>query len=338
MWGETRAATSVVAAIPIVITALVAPACASGSKGGLGVPTSTAQSGSVPTTRGGPVRDLSHLVPQPLPPDLQLVQPQADPLDPAVVAIRRYAQLYLGSNGEVLYLDAETTQPANWAHPTPGPGQQLVQLGGRPTILTPYSPNADQLLYNRIGTVFDDRVPSSRAGGAVLLWTDGTLDYYGVALNTADGERLVESVAAMVRPAAGGTFTLPSPGPSFSLQFSGDPSEQWRSSQSPLVYGFASNILGEIDITITPAKSGFVESFLGPATLAVDGHQGWILASQASFSMKSYTLFWYAKPGEMAILTSDGRASESAMIALADSLQAIDDASWAKLTQRISTS
>ena len=128
--------------------------------------------------------------------------------------------------------------------------------------MTPYSSNADQLLYNRIGTVFDDRVSSSRAGGAVLLWTDGTLDYYGVALNTADGERLVESVAAMVRPAAGGTFTLPSLRPSFSLQFSGDPSEEWRSSQSPLVYGFASNSLGEIDITITPAKFGFVESFL----------------------------------------------------------------------------
>ena len=136
----------------------------------------------------------------------------------------------------------------------------------------------------------------------------------------------------------GGHLTLPSPGPSFSLQFSGDPSEEWRSSQRPLVYGFASNSLGEIDITITPSKSGFVESFLGPATLAVDGHQGWILASQASSAISSYTLFWYAKPREMVILNSDGRASESAMLAFAMSLHALDDASWAKLAQRISTS
>lgn len=281
---------------------------------------------------------LVHLVPQPIPPDLQLVDPQSDPLDPIVLAVHRYAQLYTGSNDSLLYVDAQRSQPDNWAHPAAGPGESLVKLPTGPGILTAYSANADQDLFNRIGTVFNNRVPSPRAGGSILLWTDHTLDYYGVALNIAHGDQLLRATAAKVRTISIDRFNLSSPDPTLTLHFSGDPSQQWRSSQAPLSYGFVGNALGEVDIVIADTQPGFVEGFLGSATVTVDGHPAWLLASQPSFDTKSYTLFWHETPEEMVVVTSDGRVGKSDLFAFANSLRPIGDRSWSHLALQRSTS
>lgn len=327
---------------PVVTIGLVltVAACSSGVRRVSNSTGTTTQSetASIPTLSAPPTTTtLAHLVPQPIPPDLQLVDPQSDPLDPIVLSVQRYAQLYAGPHDSLLYIDAEASQPANWARPTPGPGETLVQLPAGPGILTVDSANADQVLFNRIGTVFDNRVPSPRAGGSILLWTDRTLDYYGVTLNVAHGEQLLRGIAAEIRPARTGTFTLSSPDPTLSLRFSGDPSQQWRSPQVPLNYGFASNAVGEIDITITHTQPGFVEALLGSPTVTINGHSGWLLASQPSLESSSYTLFWHETPEEMVILTSDGHLSMSGLLTFANSLRPTDEPSWANLAKRIST-
>lgn len=324
----------------MVAAAGLAAGCASGSGVGAtssrGTPTastaSTAPSASTAASAAAGTPALVHLLPDPLPTGLQVVAPQANPLDPMVVAIPRFARLFTGPGDSLLYVDAEATDRANWQQPTPGPGETLVHLQAGPGVLTTYSPNADQILYNRIGTVFDDRVPAQRAGGAVLLWTDGTLDYYGVALNIAGADQLLLRVAGSVRPASGVTFALASPSPELTPRFAGDPSGQWRSTRSPLSYGLVTAGLGEIDVTVTTATPGFVEALLGPPAVAVHGHQGWLLASQSAFGMASYTLFWYETRSEVVILSSDGRTTRADLLAFADSLAPVDGASWARLS------
>ena len=265
---------------------------------------------------------------------MQVVDPQAEPLNPIVLARPRFARLFTGPANSLVYVDAEPTEPGNWAHPTPGPGETLVQLRSGPGLLTTYSPNADQLLYNRIGTVFNDRVPVERAGGAVLLWTDGRLDYYGVALNMTRGDHLLMTAAATISRASGISFALASPAPTLTQRFAGDPSQQWRSVQSAIAYGLASSTLGEVDITVTAATPGFVESLLGPAAVPVHGHPGWLLASQTTSTLTSYTLFWHETPAVVLVLTSDGRATQANLLDFANSLAPIGDTSWTKLAQR----
>ena len=223
-------------------------------------------------------------------------------------------------------------------HLVVGPGERLLHLRGGPGVLSAHDANADQVLYNRIGTVFDNRVPTPRISGSILLWTDGVLDYYGAALNLADGDRLLQRAAASIRPGPKATFTLPALDPTLGLRFSGDPSGQWRSSEAAIAYGFTDASFGEIDITVTPAQPGFVEALLGPAAFPVHGRRGWLLRSQTSFNMGSYTLFWFQSPGVMVVLTSDGRVSEQGLLRFANSLQPVDQASWITLANRISSS
>lgn len=325
---------------PALVVAL-ATGCASSTEPASQTPkpSPTTPAGSTTVPVAAPMVESRHLVPEPLPPDAQLVgELQNAPLDPAVISTHRYAQLYRGPAGALLYVDAEPAQRSNWTNPSLGSNDRLVHLRAGPGILTAHEPNADQVLFNRIGGVFDDRVPTPRVGGAVLLWTDGILDYYGVALNVINSDQLLLRVAANIRPASGTKFTLPTPAQPFTLRFSGDPLEQWRSSQPAVGYGFASEAFGEIDITLTPAKPGFAEALLGAGTVPIQSAHGWLLTSQSSLNMTpSYTLFWYEAPGEMAILTSDGRITDSALLAFADILRPVDQASWASLVNRISS-